>query len=420
MTNRLLRHSLYMSMSAALLAGCGVSQPPVGTPGAVQQSRSLAFAQTEGRRRQPSSSYAVLWRFGGSPRGPAHPLAGLIDLNGTLYGTTFGGGSSANGTVYAISSTGAKRVLYRFQGGTDGASPRAGLVSMDNKLYGTTFAGGGSGCHQHGCGTVYSINTAGVETVVYRFTGGSDGESPFAGLLPVNGTLYGTTTYGGGSGCRYSEGCGTVYRVSPEGSEKVLHRFNGNGEFPTANLIDVKGTLYGTTSEGGSGCASTGGCGIVYTVSESGSEKVLHRFAGYPDGAHPSAPLIDVGGILYGTTSSGGTSGSGTIFTITPSGSENVLLSFGGYLGASPKSGLIDIHGKLYGTTEGGGSHGGGTVYRLTKTGDIVVHNFASGSEGKGPVAPLIEVNGTLYGTTGHGGERCGQRGCGTVFSLTP
>ena len=176
-----------------------------------------------------------------------------------------------------------------------------------------------------GCGTVYSISTSGVETVLYEFKGGSEGAYPRAPLIDVNGILYGTTGGGGNSGCAF--GCGVIYSVTTDGKYTVLYRFTGNsdGGQPDAGLIYVNGTLYGTTYEGGGSSACSGGCGTVYSVSTTGTESVLHSFAGGSDGMNPTAPLLDVNGTLYGTTVNGGglgcnekTDGCGTVFALTP------------------------------------------------------------------------------------------------------
>jgi uncharacterized repeat protein (TIGR03803 family) len=214
----------------------------------------------------------------------------------------------------------------------------------------------------------------------------------------------------------------------------VLYRFStrssDDGAYPIAELIDVNGALYGTTVQGGVGCRGRGGCGIVYRVTTAGSEKVLYRFRGYPDGENPAAPLIDVDGTLYGTTTSGGEMFAyGTVFTVTTSGREHVVFSFAGQEGEVPAGGLINVHGDLYGTTARGGSEcqkanhicGRGTIYRLTTaSSDVVLHNFAGGSDGAWPYAGLTAVNGILYGTTNRGGRGCGVIGCGTVFALSP
>jgi uncharacterized repeat protein (TIGR03803 family) len=419
--------ALKIGVAAALLASCGA-------PGAVPQSNAIAPTVTS-HRILPASSYQVLHRFGSVSHG-THPFAGLIHVNGTLYGTTMRGGSSDNGTVYSISTTGQTKVLYSFKGGSDGAWPQAGLIDVNGTFYGTTSQGGGSGCHGsghygYGCGTVYSITTAGSAKVLHRFRGGSDGALPLAGLIDVNGTLYGTTSGGG----HYNGG--TIYSISTSGSEKVLYRFGrraNDGTNPEAGLIAVNGTLYGTTYAGGTiYCGQLGGgCGTVFSVSTTGVEKVLYNFAGYSaryaDGAKPQTSLVDVKGTLYGTTSAGGsfTGCCGTVYRVTTTGSEKVLHFFNAYDGSVP-NGLISVGNTFYGTTQTGGAnpcHNGvncGTIFSVSTTGvEKVLHNFAGYSDGALPFARLISLKGTLYGTTSRGGVLCDGGRCGTVFALTP
>jgi uncharacterized repeat protein (TIGR03803 family) len=319
-------------------------------------------------------------------------LAGLIDVNGVLYGTTNLGGDmncgDGCGIVYSISKRGAEKTLYDFHGGNaDGAYPWAGLVDVGGTLYGTTAQGGvgGSGSPgcENGCGTIYSITASGSEKVLYKFTG-SQGFYPTAGLIDVDGTLYGTTSLGGEKGtpeCSSGFGCGTVYSISTTGDLNVLHEFSGgsDGADPAAGLVDVNGTLYGTTAEGGgSGCGGSG-CGTVYSVTPGGVENVLYRFSGGSDGSDPDAALVEVGGALYGTTAYGGGSGCGgsgcgTVYSIGTTGAEMVLHSFGGSPdGARPVAALINVKGLLYGTTRYGGDGSGsaccvghGTVFTLT------------------------------------------------------
>jgi uncharacterized repeat protein (TIGR03803 family) len=187
-----------------------------------------------------------------------------------------------------VTTTGAEKVLYSFEGGSDGANPYAGLVNVKGTLYGTTYLGGANGY-----GTVFSVTTTGAEKVLYSFHGSPDGAYPYASLLNVNGTLYGTT-YSGGSGC-LSYGCGTIFSVTMTGTEKALYSFgggsDGDGAEPFASLIDVNGTLYGTTAGGG-----VNGNGTVFSVTMTGEEKVLYRFAGGSDGVEPWAGLINVKG----------------------------------------------------------------------------------------------------------------------------
>jgi uncharacterized repeat protein (TIGR03803 family) len=320
-----------------------------------------------------SGKETVLHNFGKGSDG-ADPWAGLTDVKGKLYGTTALGGTSNYGTVFSITPSGKETVLYRFKGGTDGYGPFAGLMNVNGTLYGATWAGGGTHCFSgEGCGTVYAVTTSGKETVLHRFAGGKEGYAPETGLTKVGGALYGTTEYGGRSGC--TQGCGTVFKITTSGAFSQVYSFgasSGDGEYPQAALLDVSGTLYGTTVYGGSsdsGHCGTNGCGIVFAVTTSGAETVIHRFAGYPkDGSGPDGALIRVGKTLYGTTVQGGANGYGTVFDIAKSGAETVLQSFGGPTGApsGPYAGLTNVSGMLYGMTAGGGAQGDGTVFSIS------------------------------------------------------
>jgi uncharacterized repeat protein (TIGR03803 family) len=406
-------------LTAAALAGCSGSQPPIGAPGAMPQTSAIIHTKAVVDHASPAWSYRVLHRFDKYING-ASPVAGLLEMNGMLYGTTsYGGKKCSCGTVYSVSTTGKLKVIYRFTGGSDGVRPYGGLIDVNGTLYGTTSEGGGSGCGGSGCGTIYSVTTAGVETVLYRFAGGSDGEAPFAGLTNVNGTLYGTTVYGGPGGK------GTVYSVTTGGVEKVLHSFPGGGARPFGGLIDVNGTLYGTTGEGGAYSKGT-----VFSITTAGAETVLYSFgARHSDGAHPQAGLIDVNGTLYGTTEEGGSrsrsrcgerGGCGTVFSVTTAGVETVLHRFGGrHDGAHPLAVLLNVDGTLYGTAYYGGAYGYGAVFSLNpKSTEHLVYSFHCSSGGSNPQAPLIDVSGTLYGTALWGGSS-GQGGRGAIFALS-
>jgi uncharacterized repeat protein (TIGR03803 family) len=369
-------------------------------------------------RLESPVAYSVLYSFHAPPDG-IDPWAGLIDVNGTLYGTTEDGGpyggAFGDGTVFSITTGGTEQVLHSFGEGTDGIGPIADLIAIKDTLYGTTFYAGA-----YGYGTVFSITTGGTEKVLHSFADGIDGAYPRACLIDVSGTLYGTTEDGG------AYGHGTVFSITTGGTEKVLYSFRGrpDGASPYAGLIDVSGTLYGTTAgDGGHGH------GTVFSITTGGREKVLYSFRGRPDGASPLAGLIDVSGALYGTTSQGGKYRCGrygftcgTVFRITP-GTEKVLHSFGkGTDGTDPYAGLINVSGTgtLYGTTSHGGAYGtafgDGTVYSITTGGtEKVLHSFANGTDGALPLAGLIDVSGTLYGTTLYGGYDSG-----TVYSITP
>jgi uncharacterized repeat protein (TIGR03803 family) len=314
-------------------------------------------------------------------------------------------------------------VLHSFGSGSDGASPLARLIDANGTLYSTTEYGGGTGCSGT-CGTVFKITTSGAEKVLYSFAGGTDGAFPNAALANMGGTLYGTTPQGAGAGCMLHLGCGSVFKIT-KGTESVLHSFGGAGDgaVPYAGLTDLNGTLYGTTEFGGAS-----GFGSVFTITAAGAEMVLYSFAGAPDGAYPVAGLTNVGGTLYGTTTNGGSTGCpasggcGTVFAITQAGAYTPLHSFsGGTDGANPWGGLTNVSGTLYGTTRSGGADNLGTVFKITKAGkETVLHSFGSATDGAEPLAGMINVNGTLYGTTYQGaGTGCSGTGCGTVFKIT-
>ena len=405
---------------AVSLAGCGGSQPLVGTPGAMAQSHTIARTEPGTDRILPASSYRVLHDFSlNHHTSGASPVAGLLEVNGMFYGTTsYGGEKCSCGTVYSISTTGKFKVLHRFVGGFDGVRPYGGLIDVNGTLYGTTSEGGGSGCGGNGCGTVYSVTTDGVETVLYRFAGGSDGQAPFAGLTNVKGRLYGTTVYGG------LGNKGTVYSVTTGGVQTVLHSFPGGGARPFGGLIDVNGTLYGTTGEGGAHSKGT-----VFRITTVGVETVLYSFgARHSDGAHPQAGLIEMNGTLYGTTEEGGRSrcgergGCGTVFSVTTAGVETVLHRFGGrHDTAHPLAALLNVDGTLYGTAYYGGAYGYGAVFSLNPNGtERLVYSFHGSLDGSNPQAPLIDVRGTLYGTALWGGGGNSGTGRGAAFALSP
>jgi uncharacterized repeat protein (TIGR03803 family) len=270
----------------------------------------------------PTGKETVLYSFKGRTDGSL-PHAGVIqDAKGNLYGTTSGNfGKDGFGTVFKVSQAGKESVLYRFAAGTDGREPLAGLIrDAQGNLYGTTAAGGTSGCDV-GCGTVFKLSPTGKETVLYRFTGGTDGSSPDAGVIQdAQGNLYGTTADGGGSSsCEV--GCGTVFKLDPTGKETLLHIFTAgtDGAGPGGVIQDAAGNLYGTTSTGGGDGNNGNGCGIAFKLDPTGKETLLHVFAGKPDGCFAVEPLFqDAKGNFYGTTITGGVDDFGTVFELTP------------------------------------------------------------------------------------------------------
>jgi uncharacterized repeat protein (TIGR03803 family) len=378
----------------------------------------------------------VLYRFRGGADG-VEPSAGLTSVNGGLYGSTVLGGSSNSccGTVFRL-LPGREQTVYRFKGKTDGISPQGPLAYQNGVLYGTTAEGGAKGCLGAGCGTVFSVTTSGKEQVLYRFPGGKGGGIPTGGVIAIRNVLYGTTEYGGQASLCVNE-CGTVFALSESGSETVLHYFTGgrDGFLPDGALIAIGDSLFGTTQSGGRGWpAGYGCCGTVFSVSKSGIEGVLYPFYATPsDGAEPDSALVDVRGVLYGTTSGGGkTPGSdcascGTIFAVSQSGKEEILHHFkGGSDGATPGGTLVWDGKRFYGTTLQGGSSdnavcegGCGTVFSITTSGkEQVLYRFQGGNDGSLPGTNLLLLNGTLYGVTQRGGGAGCGHGCGTVFAL--
>jgi uncharacterized repeat protein (TIGR03803 family) len=357
---------------------------------------SYAAAETNAAAAKVKVTETELYAFQGGSDG-AEPLAGpIMDSAGNLYGTTVGFDVPSDfGTVYKLTppaktgGTWTETVLYRFKSGSDGANPAAPLVLDPSSgiLYGTTEFGGGTGCGGTGCGTVFQITTEGqAYSVIHSFAGGGDGANPVAGLVLNNGALYCTTEFGGGTACNGS-GCGTVFRLIGSGTnwtEAILHSFGAtgiDGVGPSAALVfDNVGALYGTTRQGG-----TTGSGTVFqlipTANPPWTENVLYSFLGGTDGADPGADLtFDSKGALYSTTSHGGTSGNGTVFQLMP-----------------PATGL-------------------------TKWTKAVLYSFKGGKDGALPSGGVVfDSTGALFGLTGQGGAaKKGSIGPGTFYVLTP
>lgn len=362
-----------------------------------------------------AGTHTVLYSFGTGGDGTG-PAANMIDIHGSLYGTTFGGGANSSGTVFKVSTTGSEKLVYSFKNSLgDGVTPKAPVVNVGGTLYGTTQYGGSTAC-SGGCGTVFGVTKAGVESMLYQFQGSSDGANPTAGLVDIAGTLYGTTYYGGGA-----NNYGTVFSITPAGVEKVLYAFKGgtDGANPMGGLINYKGELYGTTYTGGASYAY----GAVFSLTMAGVKKTIYSFKNGGDGAYPESSLVNIGKTLYGV-SLYGTNHLGTVYSLTLGGRFKALHSFAGGLdGSDPVGSLINVNGTLYGVTYSGGSttvcngYGCGTVFSVTPQGaETVVYAFQGGNDGLNPQAGLTNVNGAIYGTTASGGTYYN----GTIFSASP
>jgi uncharacterized repeat protein (TIGR03803 family) len=365
----------------------------------------------------------VLHSFMGSPDG-ANPAGStpVLGSNGNLYGTTLTGGAYNLGSVWMVTPSGTEAILHSFNAdGTDGYTPAAVVLDNNGNLFGTTASGGA-----YGLGTVFKMTPSGTETILWNFGSGTDGSTPGAGpTLDGKGNLYGTTTAGG------AYGLGTVWELTTSGTETILWSF-GNGKdasTPEAGVaLDKNGNLYGTTFAGGTGVGTgcqSNGCGTVWKLTPSGTETVLYSFdpQNGVDGFLPDAAVVfDDKGNLYSTCHTGGADSGGTLWEVSASGTETILWSFGsGEVAVEPYAGVVfDKNGNLYGTTYlGGVDHGDGAVYELTASGAYrLLHGFTStGNDGFGPTATVVmDEKGNLFGVTNHGGAY----GNGTVYEITP
>lgn len=312
-------------------------------------------------------------------------------------------GNGAASSSIKRASTAEAKIVYLFPGKPDAAEPWYGLVNIGNTMYSTTFLGGTTDY-----GTLYSVTTSGAETVMHSFpTGSNDGQYPAAGLTLVNGTLYGTTSKGG------THLAGILFSMTPSGSYKVLYNFGATSTDcadPDTRLTYVKSenAFFGATGYGG---AIGDGCVFKYSLGKKPKESVVYSIADSSNSPIVASALVFYKNALYGTTPSGGTSNNGTVFKLTLAGKESILYSFKGIPDAgTPRAALIVRGNALYGTTEYGGVNpcygigaGCGTVFKVTFGGkEKVLHSFI-GPEGYGPQAPLTEIGGKLYGTTEYG-----------------
>lgn len=397
--------------------------------------------------------YTSIYEF--SKKTGTDPLGSLIEgANGVLYGTT-SKKAAGYGSVYSLSppvqgGSWTAQPLYKFLGGTDGATPEGALVSdASGVLYGTTSTGGAA----KKWGTVFKLVPPGkgsktwTETILYSFTGKSDGGTPRAGLsLGSDGTLYGTASVGGSQDG--ADGLGTVFSLAPPAKgqtawiQTVLHTFQGpDGANPLAALTtDATGALYGTASVGGAyppPCAGTG-CGVVFQMvppakgKTNWTENVLYSFGGDADGLFPRSNVtFDQSGNIYGTVeftngyygsvyelsppSDGGTIwNKSTLYTVPQS--QNSIFAAGVVFGKN---------GALYGVAAGGGTHDWGYVFQLTPPGggqtswtETDVYDF--GVNGDEPYVPttslLLSTTGAFVGTSGlEGASRNG-----VAYQITP
>lgn len=362
---------------------------------------------------------SMLHQFTAANNDGASPYSEVIlGADGALYGTTWSGGTNASGIVFRMNrDSSGFTILHHFGHGSDGASPFDGVIQgADGFLYGTAFFGG-----TNINGVIFKLNTNGTfYSVLRQFTNAPDGGQPHGALIQgQDGELYGTT-HGGGTGG------GTVFKIDTDGNNyAVLHSFTVNTDavLPVGRLVQTSnGMLYGTTESGGDSFI-----GAIFQIDTNGlNYSVIHSFDGASDGfTLESGLIIGRDGWLYGTTVSGGNAnyGYGTVFKLNPNdGAFAVLRTFTNSPdGASSYARVVQgDDGYLYGVTSDGGSENNGTIFRLSTNGAnySVLYRFNGIGDGRKPRAALFaDGNGGFYGTTLMGGATIG--GFGTVYRFT-
>ncbi len=369
---------------------------------------SSALAVSAGAGTARAANFQTLHTFANGADG-ASPGGDLIaDKAGNLYGTTSEGGPNGAGSVFKLAPDGTLTTIYNFTGASDGDLPLAGLLAdLQGNLYGVTEIGGANNW-----GVVFKVTPDGHATTIYAFKGdGHDGVNPLGQLIWGPGkTLLGTTLNGG------AYGFGTVFKVTLDGQETILHAFNGTkGRYPAAGLVmDKAGNVYGTTHNAGDGSS-----GSVYEIEATGAFRPLlicTQATGY---FLSGALTLDDAGTLYGTASAGGKDDDGTVFKLTPGSAPKVLYSFtNGKDGAGPLGRLfLGKRGNLFGTTQSGGAKGDGTLFSLSPDGKLTTLHAFDGTTGSFPQGGLVhdpaQGLGWLYGQAYAGGS-----GNGTVFRV--
>jgi uncharacterized repeat protein (TIGR03803 family) len=386
--------------------------------------------------RVHASSTQVVYNLGGGD-GSYFDTELVMDKSGNLYGTSVAGGDFSSGNVFQLTPAGKGwnlTVLYSFTSGRDGAQPYKG-VTLDSHgdLYGTTVTGGSGGC-DGGCGVVYKLTHAHgswSQSVLYSFTGGSDGAGPGSPVVfDKQGNLFGTAPTKG------AKGFGTIYELKPNknGSWKlaVIHTFTGGSDGAGGSagrlLFDAKGNIYGVATSGGAY-----GSGTAYQLSSVQGQwklKTLYAFKGQPDAGFPYGGLtFDSAGNLYGTNYYDGKNDIGGVFELSPVGGkwkETVLHSFtGGSDGSESLSTLVsDAGGNLYGTTIDGGdlACNCGTIFKLAAGAKglrkySVVYRFKGAPDGAHLYAGMVpDSTGRFYGITLQGGSA----NIGAIFKFIP
>ncbi len=332
-----------------------------------------------------ASSIVDIYNF---PSTASSPQAGLLDVNGILYGTTSLGGAYSGGTLFSYNPTTSQ--YTQLASVYMGSDPTNRLVDVNNILYGTT-TGGGSGY-----GTIFSYAIGSSNTYTTNIYSFNSLTSMPTGLAYLNGVFYGTSQSGGnanyGDLYSYNLSTKTFTSIVSFGSANA----GGTEAGPTSRFININGTLYAAMGNYNSS---------IYTgtiVSFNPTTGTVSALANLGYGV-PAGNLLQVGNLLYGVTQNGGTHTDGTIYSYNmTTGATADLFNFNGTNGKEPYSGLRDINGILYGTTFIGGANNDGTVFAFNPANNSMssLESF-SGANGSNPIGQLADINNILYGSAG-------------------
>ena len=361
-------------------------------------------------------SYKVLYSFTNDLAAGEDPSSSLVrDPTGNLFGIALGG-TFGRGIVFELSNTGQESVLYNFKGSDgDGDVPDSmSFRDSAGNLFGTTFQGGA-----YSFGTIFKLDTQGHETIVYNFcpkTPCTNGAYP-GGVAPgKNGSLYGTTYAGGDYSCDLT-GCGTVFKINHKGVQTFLHAFGGSdGQSPNAGLVlDESGNVYGTTQYGGAS-----GRGAVFKVTAAGQESVEYSFTGARTVPIPMEDWSEMRKEIFMGRLTRAELTTAVRFSklLRLASSQFCTISLGACSGANPYADLnLDQQGNILGVTSTGGTHNFGTIFKLDASGDEkVLHNFGEEGDAVHPSSLIIDASGNLYGTT----YQSGKYNFGSVFEIVP
>jgi uncharacterized repeat protein (TIGR03803 family) len=371
-----------------------------------------------------AQTYTVIHDFAGKPTDGEYPNGEFaLDSAGNFYGTTTNGGTKDYGTIFKMDQEGDVTIVHSFADDEIGGGPVAGLLfDGQSNFYGTTPD------------AVFRFDEeSNAIKALHGFGIGNDGGGTISKMVTNKGDLYFVTSQGDAA-CMF--GCGRILKMTKGGTETVLYAFTGgtDGAFPQGLTRDAAGNLYGVTLEN----ISAPGAGTVFKLDTSGAFSVLYTFSGGADGGTPSGRLtIDANGNMHGVTVHGGDSkcNCGVVFRLDSSGNETVIHKFfGGGGGSFPQIGLLDVGGTLYGTAGGGGNldcnppGGCGVLYQIGKTGVYTVLHRFTGIPGDGAVVNTfgrltLGTDGSIYGATWYGGTSCADEfylGCGVIFKYTP